>query len=245
MASARPGATPQPVTSPSRTARGTHLPCLRLGVFTWSCMAQGDRGWCWGSFQSLCSLSTRLQESRELPHPLCSMERGDSWGHHWGHPTAGHSPGWAEGTHTSPVQRRCCDCEEAWQELEGTVASLWLGRSGSLSLGPGRCASCSGVGILLGRSCHVSAGVLMGPGDTITSGAGSGICRSWKGSSSFLLGLCRDTTWRDTRAYPGPGCLSSLAGPPWALGQVRVLSRWWVLPELVLLWECSGGLRRG
>lgn len=104
------------------------------------------------------------------------------------------------------------------------MASLWLGRLGCLSLGPGRCTSCSGAGILLGRSCHVSAGVPMGPGDTITSRAGSGSCRSWKGSSSFLLGLCEDTARQDTRAHPGPGCLSSLAGPPWALGQVRVLS---------------------
>lgn len=45
--------------------------------------------------------------------------------------------------------------------------SVGLGRSGCVSLG--HCASCSGVGILLGRSCHVSPSVPVWPGDELTA----------------------------------------------------------------------------
>lgn len=66
--------------------------------------------------------------------------------------------------------------------------SVGLGTSGCVSFG--HCASCSGVGILLGRSCHVSPSVPVWPGDKLTA-------HHWgRFSGPWELGQAAQPLWR-------------------------------------------------
>lgn len=62
----------------------------------------------------------------------------------------------------------------------------WAGQGVSL----GHCASCSSVGILLGRSCHVSPGVAVWPGDELTAHQRGRLPGPWE------LGQAAQPLWR-------------------------------------------------
>lgn len=146
--------------------------------------------------------------------------------------------------------RICCDHVQG--EGEG-CCDFKAGQVG-VSLVPGRCTSCSRVGILLGWSCHVSRSVPVGPGDMLTSGAGSQgpwelgearwLLRRQQGSASLREGTllppgpCRDTAQQDaptqapglaTASSPCLGCGGPGAGGA-AEQAMRVCQHAWACP---------------